>query len=135
MKTSQIEKFIWQTPGNQVTSILSTLGVELRQVIDRPEWIIAILSENPGNTGVSVTNGFEFFATKLFEQRMRGVFKPGDILWAEHYPPDEFRLDDEYCLVQLQWDGRKFFNPKWAPIHKDDFKRMALDVPENLLVN
>jgi hypothetical protein len=127
MKTVQIEKYIWQTPGNQITSVLSTIGVEVRQLIDRTEVILVILSEEPTNRGKSVTNGFEFFATKLFEQRFKGATRPGDLVWIEHYPPDDYRLDDEFCLVRMTWDGTKFADPKWEPIPKERYLRLVHD--------
>lgn len=123
MMSTQLEKFTWQTGGATMTNVLTTLDVEIRQMNHRPDLFAVIMTERPDNQGSSITNSFEHLATKLHNQRLREV-APEKILWVEHCPPDSFRDHDDYCLVKLSHDGKKYFNPKFAPIPADEYLKL-----------
>jgi len=78
---------------------------------------VVMLTELPGNPGMSVTNAFEYIATQVLRQNR---LHPGRVIWIEHYPERGRDLPETFDLVTLEWseepDGWTASHPDWQRI-------------------
>ncbi|MCC5618458.1 hypothetical protein LC605_25905 [Nostoc sp. CHAB 5836] len=77
------------------------------------------------DTGTSITNSVEGLATLISQQYQNTVLsRPrwclgNDFLFIEHYPHNkrsENKKPEEFTLVQFNWDGKQFYQPRWSPL-------------------
>lgn len=77
------------------------------------------MAEETGE-GMSVPNACELIATQVVK---RYGLEPGRMLFVEHYPqcqrPKPY--DESFDLVTFRWDGKRFWNPDWKPLSKEEF--------------
>jgi len=78
--------------------------------------IVVMLTELPDNPGVSVTNAYEYIATKIVQQESLSPFR---IIWIEHYPPQKYCREETFDLVTLEWD--EGLSGRWTASHPDWF--------------
>ena len=88
----------------------SGCGVE---IVDVDGKTYVILTEQPDNQGVSVTNAVEIIATAVYDQLF--IDKPlNKVVWIEHYIEPEETYDE----VTLFYNGAAFRQPQWKHIDK-----------------
>ena len=75
---------------------------------------VAILTELPDNTGMSVTNACEDIATELV--RLRGL-TPGYTIWIEHYP--DRHHPESFDLITFEWKGGVARSPDWRRVSRE----------------
>lgn len=68
---------------------------------------IAILTELPNNSGMSVTNACEYIATKLCQEHS---LDPGHTIFIDHYPK---RQGEDYSIVSFSWNDGEASDPDW----------------------
>lgn len=84
--------------------------------------VVIILTELPGNTGMSVTNAIEQAAAAAIEHFS---VHPGRVLFIEHYPADGNNRGPggSYDWVTLHWtkqhNGWKAENPVWHRVNRE----------------
>lgn len=88
----------------------ASCGVTVFQCGTSPVIILTDLD----NEGLSVTNGIEFVATKIFKDYLT-MTNPDKIIVIEHYPQTRNRQENSFYRVNMKWDVKKeaFYNPKW----------------------
>lgn len=76
--------------------------------------VVVILTELPDNPGTSITNAFESIATEIYHRMLKDI--PIErIEWIEHYLGTRY-LGETYDRVIMDWDGKKFYSPRWKHI-------------------
>jgi hypothetical protein len=88
-----------------------------------------VITELPGNTGMSVTNASEEIATRL---AARWNLDPATTSWIEHYPPtawrEERRQDETFDQITYTWDSVKTAHaPQWRRLTVEEVERMTGD--------
>lgn len=98
-----------QRPQDVIFNFTAPNGVEsaCRLLINN-----SIVVASDVDEGSSVTNAAEEIATLVVSQ-----FKisPDRLVWIEHYPGDS-EQDETLDLVQFNWGGGKFSEPRWTRI-------------------
>lgn len=86
---------------------------------------IVICSDlDESDTGTSITNSVENVATLIWQQysQLQILSNPG-FMFIEHYPyhnRTEYEAKPEnFSLVQFNWNGNKFSQPRWSPLTSD----------------
>lgn len=87
-------------------------------IYEREDRAIVLLTERPDNPGTSVTNSIEELATRIYNERFPGC-PVENIRFIEHYPADVIHPEPTFDLVEMDWSGNAFRNPRWKRISKD----------------
>lgn len=91
-----------------------------------------VMFTDPGKScGVSVTNGSEVIAQKIWETVLKPQFGPGNspaldpagILWVERYRPGPTRPKETLDQIRYAYVGSRFFSPRWSPIGRPEIER------------
>ena len=87
---------------------------------------IVILSNLPGDIGLSITNGIEGAASEAYRRHlMPKHITPDKIVWIEHYPQTHLR-DEGFDRVFMCWDSQKehFTRPQWSHLGRDGLQNL-----------
>ncbi|MBN1198994.1 MAG: hypothetical protein JXA23_06560 [Bacteroidales bacterium] len=108
----------WETP--------SRCGLKIIRRKDGKTLVIAteLYRQNPGTP---VTEWVAPLATRIMQHC---VEHPGNFLFIEHTPDLRSKLtfyEETFDLVDFNWDGGKFINPRWTRLSKDDVDRMMVE--------
>ncbi len=77
------------------------------------------------DTGTSITNSVENLATLIWRQYQSTVLSSrrylgNNFLFIEHYPrtnpQNRNHQQEDFSLVQFNWDGKRFYQPRWSPL-------------------
>jgi hypothetical protein len=104
-------------------------GVDIYECFDR---LTVMLTELNNNRGLSVTTCVHELATDIASglRDVGVVSDPRAIVWIEHcegaYSPAAPWNGETWDEVTMDWDGRRFRNPRWRPCAGDRFKRPVL---------
>src|SRR5262245_34761683 len=88
------------------------------------ERMVAVLTELPDNTGMSVTNAAEEIATQV--RRSFGL-DPEQTRWIEHYPERQYQVHQRtltepatYDEIVFTWENYQATEPNWLRLSKED---------------
>ena len=81
---------------------------------------VAVVTEEPNNTGMSITNAAEWLLPEIAAQ----YALPADVIWIEHYP-ERGRLPESYDLVSLASGA-----PTWRRLSGDELRALLPDDTE-----
>lgn len=87
---------------------------------------IVVLSNLPGDVGISITNGIECAASEAYRRHlMPKRITPDKIVWIEHYPKTHLR-EETLDRVIMHWDSQKecFARPQWSPLGRDGLQSL-----------
>jgi hypothetical protein len=83
---------------------------------------VVVATEQPNNSGMSVTNAAEQIASQVVVQYGLDV---NNLIWIEHYfYPDEGHSFD---LVRFTWDGFTARQPQWRRLTLEEVERFTGD--------
>ena len=78
---------------------------------------VAVVTEEPGNTGMSITNAAEWLLPEIAAQ----YALPADVTWIEHYPA-RGKLPESYDLVSLASGA-----PTWRRLSGEELRALLPD--------
>lgn len=87
---------------------------------------IVILSNLPGDVGISITNGIEGAASEAYRRHlMPKHITPDKIVWIEHYPKTQLR-EEAFDRVILSWEHQMehFAHPQWSHLGRDGLQNL-----------
>ncbi len=84
---------------------------------------IVVISERPGNNGVSVTQATESIAAEVCR---RFAMNPGLVTWIEHHPADEVTFGASWESVEYDCSGLEICNPHWRPMTPEAWAALAI---------
>lgn len=108
------------------------LGNSYRLRIFRtPEKDVVIATELKDAPEKSTSNAADKLATKVINEF---EINPNRLFWIEHYPTlhfDKSIKKEHFDSVTLQWNGKKFSNPEWKRIQKEEVETLIfMKLPE-----
>lgn len=101
------------------------------KIFRTPEKDVVIATELRDDPEKSTSNTADKLATQVID---KFEINPERLLWIEHYPTlilDSSVKKERFDTVKLQWNGKKFSNPEWKNIQKEDVETMIfMKLPE-----
>lgn len=93
------------------------------RLYERPERVVAILAEVPGNSGPHLTEVITEVGLQVVQ---RFQLDPTRLILLDHYPPDTVdRTAGEYNLLLMEWHGNRFAAPRWLRQHALDVRDLV----------
>lgn len=123
--------FIWKGAGHELQQSNpkywdSKCQLRIYQSYSMPS-IVLCSDLDEQDTGTSITNSVEGVATLIWRKYHNQELLPRRLghsfLFIEHYPRNKRSKQDfepeDFSLVQFNWDGQRFSEPRWSPLTPD----------------